>query len=203
MLFSLKPQRDNRKNALTVEPAKGKTGKKLYFSTHCGDETTTYSNRAFLYLDGSRSGTLWEHAESTPSRSAGRLKPRGFERGFEPFDSGMGHSMEKTSGKLPGVLFWRCHGIWLFYLHSMAKIQTFSPVFPSMGSILGTCYWLFFDGAFKNHRQPIAGVRKGGIGWGGRAPPHWKDAPFPRHYGFLLSFPSYAATFSHGTGYSP
>ena len=73
--FFLKLQRDNRKNALTVDPAKGKTGKKLYFSTHCGDETTTYSNRAFLYLDGSRSGTLWEHAESTPSRSAGRLKP--------------------------------------------------------------------------------------------------------------------------------
>ena len=62
---------------------------------------------------------------------------------------------------------------------------------------------VFHDGAFKNHRQPIAGVRKGGIGWGGRAPLHRKDAPFPRHYGFLLSFPSYAVTFSHGTGYSP
>ena len=45
--FSLKLQRDNRKNALTVDPAKGETGKKLYFSPHCGDETTTYFNRAF------------------------------------------------------------------------------------------------------------------------------------------------------------
>ncbi len=31
MLFFLKLQRDNRKNALAVDPAKGKTGKKLYF----------------------------------------------------------------------------------------------------------------------------------------------------------------------------
>ena len=29
--FFLKLQRDNRKNALAVDPAKGKTGKKLYF----------------------------------------------------------------------------------------------------------------------------------------------------------------------------
>ena len=42
MLFSLKLQRDNRKNTLAVDPAKGKTGKKLYFSPHCGDETNTY-----------------------------------------------------------------------------------------------------------------------------------------------------------------
>ena len=46
MLFSLKLQRDNRKNALTVDPAKWKTGKKLYFLPHCGDETTAYYNRA-------------------------------------------------------------------------------------------------------------------------------------------------------------
>ena len=31
MLFSLKLQRDNRKNALAVAPAKGKTGKKALF----------------------------------------------------------------------------------------------------------------------------------------------------------------------------
>ena len=36
--FSLKLQRDNRKNALAVDPFKGKTGKKLYFSPHCGNE---------------------------------------------------------------------------------------------------------------------------------------------------------------------
>ena len=33
MLFSLKLQRDNRKNALAVDPAKEKTGKKAVFST--------------------------------------------------------------------------------------------------------------------------------------------------------------------------
>ena len=47
MLFSLKPQRDNRQNALAVSPAKEKAGKKAVFSPHCGDETTTYYNRAF------------------------------------------------------------------------------------------------------------------------------------------------------------
>ena len=40
--FSLKLQRDNRQNALTADPAKGKTGKKLYFSSYCGDETNIY-----------------------------------------------------------------------------------------------------------------------------------------------------------------
>ena len=48
MLFSLKLQRDNRKNALTVDSAKGNTGKRLYFSPHCEVETTTYSDRAFV-----------------------------------------------------------------------------------------------------------------------------------------------------------
>jgi len=49
MLFSLKLQRDNRKNALSVAPAKGKPEKKAVFSPHCGDETTTnYYNKAFL-----------------------------------------------------------------------------------------------------------------------------------------------------------
>ena len=47
MFFSLKLQRDNRKNALAVEPAKGKTRKKLYFSSHCGDETTTITEPNF------------------------------------------------------------------------------------------------------------------------------------------------------------
>ena len=46
MLFFLKLQRDSRKNALSVEPAEGKTGKKAVFSPHCGDETSVYSNRA-------------------------------------------------------------------------------------------------------------------------------------------------------------
>ena len=50
MLFFLKLQRDKRQHALSVAPAKGKTEKKAVFSTHCGDETPTYSNRAFLFL---------------------------------------------------------------------------------------------------------------------------------------------------------
>ncbi len=49
MLFSLKRQRHNRQNTLAVDPAEGKTGKKLYFSPYCGDGTTTYYNRAFLF----------------------------------------------------------------------------------------------------------------------------------------------------------
>ena len=48
-VFSLKLQRDNRKKALAVDPAEGKTGKRLYFSPYCGDGTTTYYNRAFLF----------------------------------------------------------------------------------------------------------------------------------------------------------
>ena len=49
MLFPLKLQRDNRKKALAVDPAEGKTGKKLYFSPYCGDETTLYYDRTFLF----------------------------------------------------------------------------------------------------------------------------------------------------------
>ena len=49
MLFPLKLQRDNRKKALAVDPAEGKTGKKLYFSPYCGDKTTLYYDRAFLF----------------------------------------------------------------------------------------------------------------------------------------------------------
>jgi len=48
MLFSLKFQRDNRQNALAVDPAKGKTGEKTVFSPHSGDETTTNYNRAIF-----------------------------------------------------------------------------------------------------------------------------------------------------------
>ena len=40
--FFLKLQRNNRKNALTVDPSRGKLEKKLYFLPHCGDGTATY-----------------------------------------------------------------------------------------------------------------------------------------------------------------
>ena len=46
--FFLKLQRNNRQNASAVDPAKGKTGKKAVFSSHCGDETTINYNRALL-----------------------------------------------------------------------------------------------------------------------------------------------------------
>ena len=49
ILFSLKLQRDNRKNALAVDPTERKTGKRLYFSPDCGDETTINYNRAILF----------------------------------------------------------------------------------------------------------------------------------------------------------
>ena len=40
MLFSLKFQRNNQQSALTVDPAKRKTGEKDCIFTGCGDETT-------------------------------------------------------------------------------------------------------------------------------------------------------------------
>ena len=48
MLFSLKFQRDNQKNALAIGFAKGKTGEKGCIFTTLRDETTAYYDRAFL-----------------------------------------------------------------------------------------------------------------------------------------------------------
>ena len=47
--FFLKLQRNNRKNALTVDPSRGKLEKKLYFLPHCGDGTTAYHDRALFF----------------------------------------------------------------------------------------------------------------------------------------------------------
>ena len=47
MLFSLKLQRDNRQNALAVDPAKGKTGEKGCIFTTLWDEITAYYDRTF------------------------------------------------------------------------------------------------------------------------------------------------------------
>ena len=78
--FSLKIQRDNRKNALLVNPAKGKPEKKAVFSPHCRDKTTINNNKAFLFinrkLEQSRkiktqpkniNQLLWQGAFSSPS----------------------------------------------------------------------------------------------------------------------------------------
>ena len=48
MLFSLKLQRDTPKNTLAVDPPRGKLEKRLYFSPHCGNETTTYITEPFV-----------------------------------------------------------------------------------------------------------------------------------------------------------
>ena len=48
MLFSLKLQRDTPKNTLAVDPTRGKLEKRLYFSPHWGDETTTTITEPFV-----------------------------------------------------------------------------------------------------------------------------------------------------------
>ena len=47
MPFSLNLQRDNRKNTLAVDPAKGKTGEKGCIFTTLWDEITAYYDRTF------------------------------------------------------------------------------------------------------------------------------------------------------------
>ena len=47
MLFSLKLQRINQKMPYPWSPPRGKPEKKAVFSLNCGDEITTYYNRAF------------------------------------------------------------------------------------------------------------------------------------------------------------
>ena len=49
MLFSLKFQRNNQKNALAIGFAKGKTGEKGCIFTTLWDETTAYYDRAIFY----------------------------------------------------------------------------------------------------------------------------------------------------------
>ena len=44
---------------------------------------------------------------------------------------------------LPKLFGKACHSMRLFYPHSMAKIQMFSPFFPPMDSMLRAFYWLF------------------------------------------------------------
>ena len=46
MIFSLKFQRNNQKNALAIGFAKGKTGEKGCIFTTLWDETTAYYDRA-------------------------------------------------------------------------------------------------------------------------------------------------------------
>ena len=48
MPFSMVFQGNNQQNASAMKPAKGKTGEQAVFSPCCGDETTTYYERAFI-----------------------------------------------------------------------------------------------------------------------------------------------------------
>ena len=56
MLFSLKFQRDNQKNALAIGFAKGKTGEKGCIFTTLWDETTAYYDRAIRKNFAARRG---------------------------------------------------------------------------------------------------------------------------------------------------
>ena len=47
MFFSLKFQRDDRKNASARDSANGKLGRKAVFLPSCGDEATTYDDSAY------------------------------------------------------------------------------------------------------------------------------------------------------------
>ena len=67
MLFSLKFQRNNQKNALVIGFAKGKTGEKGCIFTILWDETTAYYDRAYVFMLHS--------ACSEPASSVGRSVP--------------------------------------------------------------------------------------------------------------------------------
>ncbi|MBS6141712.1 MAG: hypothetical protein KH745_03810, partial [Bilophila sp.] len=53
MFFSLKFQRNNQQNALALDSAKGKTGKRLYFH-YAVEITATYHDRALFFNRNSR-----------------------------------------------------------------------------------------------------------------------------------------------------
>ena len=71
-----------------------------------------------------REGNRPEKGPLTPQRPPGLAAPRQGERG----------GVKEQEGP--------CRRMWPLYLHSMAKPQAFSPVFPPMGSMPGIFYWL-------------------------------------------------------------
>ena len=74
--FSLNPQRDRRKNALAVAHAKGKLEKRLYFSPHCGDETTTCYNRALRKITEKANVSRQSEGRGSPASAGGRAPGR-------------------------------------------------------------------------------------------------------------------------------
>ena len=108
--FSLKLQRDKRKNALAVDPAKGKTEKRLYFSPYCGDETTTYSNRAKKYpiMNGKEKSLNEIPFRLFFSRSAASARkgppPRGLPANQKPWeDAGWGFFPFSSFSSVPSA----------------------------------------------------------------------------------------------------
>ena len=69
MLFSLKLQRDNRKNTLAVDPAKGKNGEKAVFSPHHTVEMKQPYPLAEPFKKGNGNGLPWQ---GVGERAAGR-----------------------------------------------------------------------------------------------------------------------------------
>ena len=154
--FSLKLQRDNRKNALTADPAKGETGKKLYFSPHCGDETTTYFNRAFpkgsaiaccfIPTSFGRLRQRW-HCTADPAMSGsemGGLLHNMVKAGLFLFllanlmaeATCFGERLNRDIRLFDDFLR-LCHGTWLFCFSNILKIYVFSQNFPLVDSVIG------------------------------------------------------------------
>ena len=157
MLYSLKLQRDNRQNALAVDPAKGKTGKKLHFSPHCGDETTTCYNRAF-----GKGFPFYRHISVRAGSTAGLSFPCFLCLGQlllfvirleAPFRVGMRRTgMARIRKAAPGTCGCFLLGsvmAWLFHLHNMMKIRPLHPVFPLAEFLAKAFGWLFWLAVFK------------------------------------------------------
>ena len=55
-------------------------------------------------------------------------------------------------------LIWLCYSMWLFHLHSVVKIQPFSPVFPLADSTAKAFFWLSLW-SFKKKHQPLSTIQ--------------------------------------------
>ena len=107
MLFFLETPKDNRKKALAVDPAKGKTGKSSIFHRTVEmkqPHTITEPYWSFLWNFKKASAISYGVAEAYVSR----------------------HRLQKAGGTAPGFFPQPCHRIWLLHLHDMVKIELFS-----------------------------------------------------------------------------
>ena len=107
MLFFLETPKDNRKKALAVDPAKGKTGKSSIFHRTVEmkqPHTITEPYWSFLWNFKKASAISYGVAEAYVSRNR----------------------LQKAGGTAPGFFPQPCHRIWLLHLHDMVKIELFS-----------------------------------------------------------------------------